>query len=320
MRTTTRLAFVALAAGLGFARADVKVEEKTKIKLEGTAGAVLSVLGGDAAKDGAVQTVAVRGDRKRTLGDTGGEIVDLKEEKVYRLDPGKKTYEVVTFEELRKQFQKTQDDLKKSSGEKSDGTARESDVEVDLEVRKTGEKKTVNGFATEQALVTVTARKKGQTLEQGGGTVITQDLWLTKADTGRAEIAAFDRRYAEKIYGKDPAAAFQQLALVAATNPGIAPGLKKLAAEAGKIEGSPVLSSMRIESVKSAAEVAADRKSEEPSASEGLGGFLSKAIAKQVKPKSEPRATIMTSSTEVLSVAPSASEADVALPAGYEKR
>ena len=55
-----------------------------------------------------MSTVAVKGNRKATLNDTTGQIIDLGEEKVYELDMKKKTYKVTTFAELRRRMEEAQ--------------------------------------------------------------------------------------------------------------------------------------------------------------------------------------------------------------------
>src|SRR5476651_556703 len=74
-------------------------------------------------------------------------------------------------------------------------------MEVDFDVKNTGAKKTINGFDTHQTIVTVTVREKGKTVEQGGGMVMTADLWLAPKIAAMKEIADFDARYAQKVYG-----------------------------------------------------------------------------------------------------------------------
>ena len=85
--------------------ADVTTDEKSQVKFEGAMGRAMGIFGGKAAKEGLVSRVAVRGNRKMTADDYTGRIIDLDEEKVYTLDMRKKTYEVVTFEEMRRRMQ-----------------------------------------------------------------------------------------------------------------------------------------------------------------------------------------------------------------------
>ena len=46
-------------------------------------------------------------------------------------------------------------------------------MEIDFDVKNTGEKKTINGFDTHEVVMTITVREKGKTLEQSGGMVVT---------------------------------------------------------------------------------------------------------------------------------------------------
>ena len=81
--------------------ADVKTDEKSLVTFGGTLGRIVTFFGGKGAKDGVMSTIAVAGDRKMMANDTRGGIIDLKEEKIYDLDMRRKTYTVMTFEQMR---------------------------------------------------------------------------------------------------------------------------------------------------------------------------------------------------------------------------
>ena len=86
-------------------RADVKTEEKTKVEFTGMLGGFMKVFGGKSAKEGIINKVAVKGNRKMTTNEDTAELVDLSEEKVYQIDLKKKTYTVVTFAQMRQQME-----------------------------------------------------------------------------------------------------------------------------------------------------------------------------------------------------------------------
>ena len=46
-------------------------------------GRMFNMFGGKAAREGTASTVAVKGNRKATMSDAAGQIIDLDEEKVY---------------------------------------------------------------------------------------------------------------------------------------------------------------------------------------------------------------------------------------------
>ena len=91
------------------ADAEVRTREKSHVKFEGMLGRMVGLFGGRAAREGIVTTTAVRGNRKVTMGDGTGRIVDLAEEKVYDLDLRRKTYTVTTFDEIRRQLREARE-------------------------------------------------------------------------------------------------------------------------------------------------------------------------------------------------------------------
>lgn len=104
-RRLTFFAPLAMAALLAPAlSADVKTREHTLTKFEGFLGGLANRFGGQAAKEGITSTVAVSGSRMSSINDLTGQIVDLREEKVYILDVKRKEYKVTTFEELREKM------------------------------------------------------------------------------------------------------------------------------------------------------------------------------------------------------------------------
>jgi hypothetical protein len=117
MKRLVRIAMIALALVTLAApvHAEVKTREKTQVKLEGMLGKMFNLFGGKSAKEGVESRTAVKGNRKATLNDDGGQIVDLTEEKVYQLDAKKKQYTVMTFEEIRRRMREAQERAKKEA-------------------------------------------------------------------------------------------------------------------------------------------------------------------------------------------------------------
>ena len=97
------------------ALADVKTRDKGQVKFEGMLGTMIRMFGGKALSEGIVSTNAVKGNRKATLNDMTGRIVDLDEQKVYDLDMKKKNYTVTTFEQLRQKLREAQEQAAKEA-------------------------------------------------------------------------------------------------------------------------------------------------------------------------------------------------------------
>jgi hypothetical protein len=337
MNRTRSVVALALALSIAAAHsigADVRSEERTLVKFEGMLGRVVGIFGGKAAREGVRATTTVQGDRKATVNDATGQIVDLAEEKIYDLDIRRKTYKVTTFAELRRQMEearkKAEENVRQARKEEPGAETAPPDkpveLEVDFDVKETGQTKAINGFNTRQVVLTVTLREKGRTLEQSGGMVLTTDMWLAPSIAALAEIAAFDLRYAKQLAGPMlTGASMQEMAAAMAAYPGLQEGLAKMRAESAKMDGTAIATTMTVDAVKSAEamaaekQAAADSRPSTPTSVGGLVGGLARRAARREPEAPSPRATFMTSTHEVLRVATTVNPADVALPAGFKE-
>ena len=331
---TVCLAISALAS----LHADVKTEERMKFELGGMLGKVVNVFGGKDAREGTMTTVALKGSRKSTLSDTTGQIIDLAEEKIYDLDVKRKTYRVMTFAELRQRMEEAKakaekaarEEQAKQKAEPPPANRPEDSVEIDFDVKSTGQKRAINGFDTSQLVVTVTVREKGKTLEQNGGLAITTDMWMAPRMPAMKELMDFEMQFAQKLYGPMIAGASpQDMASVMAIYPMLKPALEKMNAEQSKVEGTAIVTTVKVEAVKSAEQIAQEQKqteeSSKPNLTGGVGGLLG-GLARRAAQKKvdgdgpQPRAMVMTTTSELLKVANAVSDADVAVPAGFKQQ
>lgn len=313
------------------AQADVKAQEKTQVRLEGVLGKMFNLFGGSKAKEGTVHTIVVKGDRKATMGDDSGTIVDLAEEKVYEVNLKDKSYKVVTFAELRREMEearkKAEAEARKNEGrDKKDG---EKEMEVDFNVKETGLKKEVNGYSCRQILVTVAVHEKGKKLEQAGGMLMTVESWMAPTIAAMKEAADFELRYMRKL-GMEATA--RDLAQAMAMYPGIKDAMSKFEREKVNMEGTAVQTVATFQTVMTPEQAAQAKKGDEEKASSptsALGGMLgrfgrkkkaddSKEAQSTAAPAGEGRSTIMTSTNSLLSVSTSVSAADVQVPAGFK--
>ena len=333
IRAVAILTLAGLVLSASAIHADVRSDEKSRVEFAGMLGRMVNLFGGKAAREGVLSTVAVKGDRKAVLGDANGQIIDLNEEKIYSLDLKKKTYTVVTFAELRRQMEearkKAEEEAKKApEAEKpAERDPNQKEVEVDFDVKDTGEKKAINGFDTHQVIMTITVREKGKTLDESGGLVLTSDMWLAPKIAAMQEVAAFDLKYAQKLYGPMVSGvSASQMAAALATYPMLKDAMEKMRTEGAKLEGTAIQTTVTTEAVKSAEQLAQESKTaaeSKPSGGGGLSGRLGGMIAKKIGPKTDdaakPRATFMTMNTEVLKIATTVAAEDVAVPAGFKE-
>ncbi len=321
---------VVLVAGMAWMSApsvvaDVKTQEKGLVKFEGMLGRMMNMFGGKAAKEGVVSNVAVKGDRKANLTDNGGQIIDLGEEKIYDLDARKKTYKVTTFEEIRRQIREAQEkaakQAKSQEGKEEQPAERGKEMEIDFDVKETGQKKEIAGYNTREVIATITVREKGKTLEQSGGMVLISDMWLAPKIAAMKEIQDFDIRYAKAIDVTGAAgASAEQLAAALAMYPGLQKALARMQQEGTKMDGTPLESVLTVQGVKSPEQMQA-KEEESSSGGGGLGGMLARKMMK--KKSEEPagaKSTIMTITHQVISVSTSVTPGDLQVPPDFKQK
>lgn len=329
---------VVIGATSSILSADVRSDQRVKFQLGGAIGKLVNMFGGKGAREGVTSIVAVKGNRKATLSDSTGQIIDLSEEKIYDLDIKKKTYKVTTFAELRAEMEKARREAEQRAREAersepsepskpAEKDPNQKEVEVDFDMKNTGATRNINGFDTRQSVMTITVREKGKTLDQSGGMVMTTDLWLAPSAPSTKELAEFDMKYAQKLYGPMvTGASAQDMAMAMAMYPQIKPALDKMRAEGGKVDGTAILTEMRMETVPPGTANTTAAAAPEPEQKKGrfggmLGGLKKMAEASQnnsgnAKPQ---RSIIMTTSVEMLKLTTDVTADAVAIPAGFKE-
>lgn len=311
--------------------AAVKTEQKTKVDFPGMLGGMVRFFGGKAAKEGVVSSSALRGNRLMTVTDKQGQLIDLDEEKIYEIEFNKKRYKVTTFEEYRQRIEEAQRKMAEATkGREPQPSGDPSkEMEIDFDVKETGQRKAVNGQDCRQVVMTVTMREKGKTLEQAGGMVLNADMWMGPDIPEMKEVAEFHKRFMEKIgllsIGEDSAA---QMAMMQKMYPMVEEAIQKFQSESADMSGTPVLTVMKIETVpnpEQRAQVEQAQKEDDstPTSIGGLlGGFGRKMGRKSAEKESSPdgRSTLMTTTTEMLSISTNVGDADVSIPAGFKER
>lgn len=310
--------------------ADVQTREKTLIKFEGMFGRVVGLFGGKAAKEGIVSTSAVKGDRKATMSDNSGQIIDLAEEKIYDVDLKKKEYKVTTFEEMRQRIKEAREQAEKDAKEQA-GKEQEQqkekekqepvkEWELDFDAKETGQKKQIAGYDARQVIMTVTLREKGRPIEESGGVIMTSDTWFGPNIPALKELIAFDMRYYKKLYGEESMVlGAEQMAMVMAMYPMLKQASDRLKQEGNKLDGTSLASVTTFEAVKSKEQLAQQQQAnQENSGGGGLGGMLARRIKKPEDPKA--RATIFTAHHEFQEVGTSVDTTSLAIPAGFKEK
>jgi hypothetical protein len=326
--------------------ADVRIEEKTQMKFGGTMGRLVNMFGGRGAREGVVSIVAVKGDRKATRNGDTGQIIDLREEKVYDVDFKDKSYKVTTFAEIRRQMEEARKkavEAARDAGAPAPApqqtSANEPQVDVDFSLKESGQRREINGLNTREVVMTVAVREKGKKLEESGGMVLTSNIWLTPEIPGSDEVAAFDLRYAKQL-GLLAMFDAQQMAALTAMYPMMKQAMDRFEAENVKMDGTAVLTVVTLDAVANAEEQAKQQQQQPqsstaqapPTSVGGIGGAIGGRLGRRIlggggqnasdapAPSTPGRATVMTSTHELVKVTPSVAETDIAVPAGFKQK
>lgn len=358
---------VAAAALPSTGSAAVRIEERSEMRFAGAIGKVARFVTGSEPEVETTITAATAS-RKVSISRKTGEIVDLDEGAMYQLDLENRTYTVSTFEELRRHAERARREAAATqrAGEKpsaragaetdpgraSDGPANGPlhDLEIGVDLQETGRQRTINGFATREVVMRVTAYEKGKTIEESGGLAVTSSMWLTPRFPALKELNAFDQRFARKLAGAlfaGFAVSEESSSAAGSAHPMLGDVLVRMRSEGAKMEGYPILTTTNVELVPTAAQLAeyeqakreaqrsreAKRERSRPSLGKGVGGLLggmvTEAVEKKVEKKVEervgssddegPNATLLTMTSEVVSVSTDVTAADLAMPAGFRR-
>jgi hypothetical protein len=324
MRIQTISAVVILTAFTAFA--DATIEQKTLFHFSGGLGTMINVFS-RGAREGVTSAEVVRGNRKLRRTESSGELIDLDQEKVYTIDYGRQLYTVKTFADLRREWEQQQERAKKnaerSKTEKSEGP----EYQVDFDLKSTGQKEEINGWKTHEELVTVTLHEKGKKIEKSGGFVLTSDLWMGPRVSAMRELADFDRRFVQKVYGQTFNADMRTLAMAVAMTPAFGQAMKTFYDHRASFDGTPIRTRMTFETVTGTDQPkeSAQKDDSQSAPAAVIGGLFNKMKQRQAEKKSEEpadpnRAQLFDSTVEVLKATGSASAADVAIPAGFKEK
>ena len=317
--------------------ADVRSDQRIKFQLGGALGKMINMFS-KGAREGVTTTVAVKGSRKAMMnGDSLGQIIDLTEEKIYDLDLKKKTYKVTTFAELRRQMEEAKKQAEQAREQRDEAAKpaekdpNQKEFEVDYDLKNTSDARSINGFDTRKTVITITVREKGKTLNDAGGMVMTTDLWIAAGAPSTKDLADFDRKYAEKLYGPAVSgASAQDMAMAMTMYPQMKPALDRMQAEASKLPpGTAILSEMRMEAVPpgTANQSAEALPAPEEPQKKGFGGMLGglKKMAEQAEKNQNSqqkpqRSIFLTTSVEMLKLTTDVDAASVAMPQGFTEK
>jgi RPA family protein len=198
------------------------------------------------AGDPIVSTVAIKGNRMAHINPTSTQIIDLDAETITTIDPLKRQYTVVTFEQMKQQIQAAAAKMKEQQQKNEPASPQQpstTDIKFQIHVRNTGQAKDVSGLNTSESILTMNMDATDKSSGQTGSMAITNDMWLAPEIPGYDEVKEFYRKFAMKM-GTVFSSAINPAML--AQYQGASKGMAEMAEEMSKLKGTPVLQVMRM--------------------------------------------------------------------------
>ena len=247
--------------------ADFSYQEKSTVTGGAIAG-MMKVAGvfSKAAREPIEATEAVKGNRMAHRSDWHASIIDLDAETITQIDLQRKTYSVMTFEQMKAMLAQMQQKMKQNPNA--------NQMSFKVTANKTGNRKTIGGMDSTELILKMEMQGTDQQSGQQGGMAITTDLWVAPAADGYGEIRHFHRRMAEKLNWTPGGNMFM-------ANPQVSEGMAEVYKEMSKLDGMPVFETVSMGATGQPAGSGAGssnqpaaQQSQDQQQSSGLGGML----------------------------------------------
>jgi hypothetical protein len=200
--------------------------------------------------DPVVSSIYLKDNRLANVSAESIEIIDLDKETITQVDVAKKTYTVMTFDQIKQAMAKARAEMEKQQpaqpAAKPEPDAQNVKMSFDVKVRKTGAVKQVSGLDGKEAILTMTMTATDTQTQQSGNMAITNDMWLVPKIPGYDQVQDFYRRFALKMVDATTLALGYDFTKMLAQNPGAGQALGQMAGEMQKLDGVPVMQVMRM--------------------------------------------------------------------------
>jgi len=249
--------------------ADFSYQETTRI----TGGALMSAMKvagvfskqARQANEPIQATVAVKGDRMIHQSALHTSIIDLANQTITTIDPQKKTYSVMTFEQMKQMMEQMSEKMSKNKGQ--------GEMKFSVSANNTGKTKSFGGRDAKELVLKMTMSGTDQQSGQSGAITVTTDTWIAAQIPGYAEVRDFYRRMAEKLN-------WTPGGNMLASRPDLQQGMAEVYKEMSKLDGMPVFQTTVMGGEGTAPVDRSDQpqgeqqKSDKPSVGSALGGAL----------------------------------------------
>lgn len=203
------------------------------------------------AGDPVVSTIYLKDNRFARVSPDNIEIIDLDKETITHIDVQKKTYTVMTFDQVKQAIQNARQQMQQQAAQQpqpapaANPNAQNVQMSFDVKVNKTGAQKEISGLQSSEAILTMVMTATDQQTQQSGNLAITNDMWMVPEIPGYGQVRDFYKRFAAKM-GDSFTGASADFSKAFAQNPGAGQAFGDMTKEMEKLDGVPIMQVMRM--------------------------------------------------------------------------
>ena len=196
-----------------------------------TGGAMLQMMrfvpGAGKLREPQTSTVAVQGNRMIHKSSLQTSIIDLDKRTITTINNEKKTYSVVTFDQMKQAMDAA---AAKAQSAKQPGSP---DLSIDANIQQTGQSRNIEGYDTKEAILTMSMTMSDPRTAQTGAMAIKMDMWIAPEVAGYSEVREFYKRMAKDLD-------WMPGGMALLNRPDMARAISKMMAQGGALEGTPI--------------------------------------------------------------------------------
>ena len=228
-------AFLLYLSVTGTLYGDFSYQQNTQI----TGGALAGVMKfagafSKQAREPSVSHTYVKGHRLAHVSQHSSQITDVDNETITNIDFDRKSYTVMTFEQMKQQFEQMSKDIQQKKEAQDAKTDKNVNLNMNVSAKNTGQTRDISGLSAKKLVLTMSVQGTDPQSGQSGNMDIRSDMWMAKVD-GYDEVRELYKLMSEKLGFVMGGSSFLPM-----QRPDLIKNMGELYKEIGKMEGMPV--------------------------------------------------------------------------------
>jgi len=202
--------------------------------------------------DPVVSSIYLKDNRLANVSSDNIQIIDLDKETITQIDVQKKTYTVMTFDQMKQAIANARAQMQQQAAQQqttaqpaANPDAQNVKMSFDVKVRDTGAQKEISGLQSSESILTMTMNATDTQTQQTGSMAITNDMWMVPEIPGYDQVRDFYKRFGDKMADATVGLGYD-FSKMLSQNPAAGQALGDMASEMQKLKGVPIMQVMRM--------------------------------------------------------------------------